>query len=496
MVTTKLESLLNRSSMSVLDAVIKNDSLRALALKAAERKLYNHLVKENPDARPLRIQEEKYFVLRNLFHSLNKALESGRISPTVRKAILEIFVGNVLLGEKERQAPFIEKYGFEPPLFVTISPEKRCNLRCRGCYAGSSATEAATLDYNIMNRVITETNQEWGSHFAVISGGEPLLYKSRGKDILDLYREHSNMYFMMYTNGTLINEKMAERMAEVGNITPAISVEGLEKETDERRGKGVFKRILKAFENLRKVGVPFGVSLTATRHNADLVVSDELIDFYFEEQGAIYGWIFQYMPIGRCFTLDLMVTPEQRLRMFEREQYLVRERKVFLADFWNSGPIANGCISAGRSGGYFYIDWNGNVTPCVFFPYSTHNIIDVYANGGNLNTILNSPFFKAIRNWQQTYSYMKPAHEVGNQIIPCAIRDHYRFARRAIEHFGARPIDKDAEEALKDKNYYIGLVDYNKKVEELTQDIWEREYIAPERDRERREEVEVVEAAK
>ena len=121
----------------------------------------------------------------------------------------------------------------------------------------------------------------------------------------------------MYTNGTLINEKMAQRMAEVGNITPAISVEGFEKETDGRRGKGVYKRILKAFENLRNTGVPFGISITAMKSNAEFVLSDEFMDFYFEQQGAIYGWIFQYMPIRRNYTLDLMVTPEQRKWMLK-----------------------------------------------------------------------------------------------------------------------------------------------------------------------------------
>ena len=62
-----------------------------------------------------------------------------------------------------------------------------------------------------------------------------------------------------------------------------------------------------------KAGVPFGVSITVTRNNADVALSDAMIDRYFEEEGAIYFWIFQYMPIGRSYTLDLVVTPEQRL---------------------------------------------------------------------------------------------------------------------------------------------------------------------------------------
>jgi len=61
----------------------------------------------------------------------------------------------------------------------------------------------------------------------------------------------------MYTNGTLIDKKMAKRMADLGNVVPQVSVEGFEKETDARRGKGVFKKILRAFENMREAGVPF-----------------------------------------------------------------------------------------------------------------------------------------------------------------------------------------------------------------------------------------------
>ncbi len=65
-------------------------------------------------------------------------------------------------------------------------------------------------------------------------------------------------------------------------------------------------------EQLKNAGVPFGISVTATRQNAETVLSDEFLDYYFENMGAIYGWIFQYMPIGRSYTIDMMVSPEQR----------------------------------------------------------------------------------------------------------------------------------------------------------------------------------------
>jgi MoaA/NifB/PqqE/SkfB family radical SAM enzyme len=476
-----LKSMLEKTSFGLSKFVLANDTLRNIALKAGEKKLYRTLVKKNDDGRPLRIQEDKYFVLRNLLHTVNKALESDMVSQSVCHALLNVFIGNVLFDDNEIRRRFRATFGFNAPSFLLISPTKRCNLHCVGCYACSSSADAEQLDYDMVDRILNEKREIWGSYFTVISGGEPLMWKSNDKDIIDIAKKHNDNFFLMYTNGTLINEKMAQRLAEVSNITPAISVEGFEKETDTRRGKGTFKRILKAFENLRHYGVPFGISITAMRNNAEFVLSDEFMHFYIEQQGAIYGWIFQYMPIGRNYTLDLMVTPEQRKWMFEQEQHLVRDKKIFIVDFWNSGAVSNGCISGGRPGGYFYIDWNGNCMPCAFYPYTADNIYKIYKDGGNLNTVLMSPFFQSIRKWQRDYSYMKPAVEVGNQICPCAIKDHYQDARKIIEATGAKPADEAAEQELKDKKYVKKLKAYGDEVARLTQPIWENDYIGPEK---------------
>jgi MoaA/NifB/PqqE/SkfB family radical SAM enzyme len=86
----------------------------------------------------------------------------------------------------------------------------------------------------------------------------------------------------------------------------------LREKTDDRRGEGVFDGIIQSMARLRKYGVPFGISLTATKYNAEELFSDEFMDYLFFEQGAAYGWVFHYMPIGRSYTLDLMPTIQQR----------------------------------------------------------------------------------------------------------------------------------------------------------------------------------------
>ncbi len=477
----ELTQLWKNMPPDVLNFILRRESVRKAIMKKAEEKLYSDFVVANKDNRPPRVQEARYLMLNNLLHSVNKAISDGRVSSTVSRAIISNFVGRMLLGEEDRSGHFFKQYGVYPPAFLTISPTKRCNLFCKGCYASSSAGNAETLPYDIFSRILDEKKRLWGSHFTVISGGEPLLYRDGKKTIFDVLESNSDQYFMMYTNSTLISKEMARKMARVGNITPAISVEGFEKETDDRRGRGVYKMILRSMENLRRAGVPFGVSATATRNNVEAIMSDRFTDFYFKEMGAVYGWIFQYMPIGRSYTVDLMITPEQRLALFQREQKMIKESNLFLVDFWNGGPYAVGCIAAGRPGGYFYIDWNGNIAPCAFYPYYVSNIHDVYRDNKTLNDVLFSPYFSSIRGWQNEYGYGQPPEKVDNFIVPCIVRDHYKEARDRVDEFSAKPMDDHAAQALNDGEYYKRMTKYGEDAKALTQEHWEAEFTGPAR---------------
>ena len=469
----QFSNLWSKLSTEALDRLVRSPLFRRWALARGERQLHHKYVEENADQLPLRIQEIRCKALGNLLHSVDRALAEGRIGPRVRRGIIENFLGGLVIGEVERQRPFREKYGYDPPTFLTISPTKRCNLQCQGCYAASSAKNDNTLPYSVFSRVLQDKKREWGSRFTVISGGEPLMYRSEGRNLFDVLAENQDQYFMMYTNATLIDRKAARRMAELGNITPAISVEGWEKETDERRGAGVFRKIQQAMENLREAGVPFGVSVTATRHNAETVLADDFMDYYFRQKGAVYGWLFQYMPIGRSFAVDLMVTAEQRKWMLEKELRLIFERDLFLIDFWNGGPLSLGCISAGRSGGYFYIDWNGNIAPCVFFPYYLENISELYRAGRSLSEVLELPYFRRIRDWQA--GYLRDRGKVHNLFMPCPMRDHHAFAHQTVQEFGAKPMDEDAARALADPQYHQRMGEYNEQAGKLLDPLWERE---------------------
>jgi MoaA/NifB/PqqE/SkfB family radical SAM enzyme len=428
----------------------------------------------------LGVRQRKYEALSAMINSFLRNLDRGYISKQVMKKIVNSLVfGSFLTKDASKAAreEFKEKYGEDPPTFLVVSPTQQCNLKCIGCYAASGCNTNAKLPFDVLDKLVGESYNTFGDRFMTISGGEPFLYNDKGKTLFDIWEKYNDMFFLVYTNGTCISKDAAKRLAKLGNVTPAISVEGYEELTDERRGKGVFNRILNAFKNLREAGVPFGVSVTSTSRNADLLLKDEFYDYYFEKQGATYMWQFQLMPIGRATEgtdeRALMISPEQRVKLYKKWKTLLEQKNYFIADFWNSGVLSNGCIAYGRDGGYFYVNWDGKINPCVFVPYYVDNIIDLYKNGKTAADALFSDLFRNGRKWQLKYSDPKNPH---NWLMPCSMRDHYRNFRKNILTKDAKPENIEAEQALKSKDYFKMMDDFDNKLKLLTEDLWEEEY--------------------
>lgn len=465
------ETILKKASIRELYRfTIENRISRKALFAIVSARLRRELVEENAEGRPRRVQELKHAYMMALFHGFDRAMTRGYVSRNVTERLLDVVLENIIV--REETPDEIER---ECPMLVIVSPTGACNLRCTGCYAAADAQGRGSLEFEIFDRIVREKRALWNSRLTVVSGGEPFLWRDGGLGLLDLAAKHPSEFFLVYTNGALITEDVARRMGELGNVTPAVSLEGFEAETDERRGPGTFATILAVFERMRRHGVPFGVSVTPTSRNWDVVTSDRFIDFCFEEQGAVYCWSFQYLPIGRAPDMSLVVPPGARLEMLRRTHHIIRDRKVLYADFWNSGVVSYGCISAGRRGGHFHIDWNGDVAPCVFIPFAVDNIHDVYERGGTLETVRQAPFFRKIREWQDEVGYKRPAKEAANWLLPCPMRDHFDVLRRAAVETGARPMNEAAAQALADPAYGREMLRVAAAYEALSEPVWRNE---------------------
>ena len=122
------------------------------------------------------------------------------------------------------------------PAFQFISVTNDCNLKCQGCWV-STGEKKVSLDIEKIHHIIEESKKK-GSYYFGILGGEPLVYKQ----LLDIFRKHTDCYFQLFTNGTLFTDQLAKELRKLGNVTPLFSFEGDEEIADIRRGGNhVFK---------------------------------------------------------------------------------------------------------------------------------------------------------------------------------------------------------------------------------------------------------------
>jgi MoaA/NifB/PqqE/SkfB family radical SAM enzyme len=313
---------------------------------------------------------------------------------------------------------------------VVIELTDRCNLNCPGCYA-KSTRDGSDLPYEQLEDVVRQV-ADMGVTLVTLTGGEPFLREKADRVITRLAEKHRDLGFLVYTNGTLIDAETATRLGKLGNIFPAISVEGFEHQTDARRGRGTYEQDRRVRKLLADNEVMCGFSATVTRENAEAICSDEFLKMRIAE-GDLFGWFFLLQPIGRSPRPDLMPSARQRALLRETiYRWRSEDQPVFLGDFWNDGHLVGGCIAGGRY--YFLIRANGDISPCVFSPISCGNVFDIIGGRSEHRTlrdfVQNNPIFKAYRQEQ------KGIHDRSR---PCLLVDHPEAFRRVTNQGGWQP---------------------------------------------------------
>jgi MoaA/NifB/PqqE/SkfB family radical SAM enzyme len=339
----------------------------------------------------------------------------ARVNPRCKERFIECGIVNNLVRGNSRRRELSDKEGLEAPSVILMSPTMRCNLSCEGCYAAEYSPDQ-DLEPEVMQRIVDEGN-DMGVYLFTMLGGEPFVYRG----LVDFAEANSESYFQIFTNGTAMSGRTIERIAEVGNIAVMLSVEGTPEITDARRGEGIHARVMETMDALAEAGIPFGYSATVTRKNWRVLIDPEFVD-PLVAKGAIIGWHFLYMPIGRNPDVSLMPTPSEREEFRLGLLRLRSGRAFFPVDFWGDAPAVGGCIAGKR---YMHVTSEGWVEPCIFTHFATDNIHDT-----SLLDAFNSPFFRAIRA-RQPYNQ--------NLLRPCMWLDNPTYSREILNVSGARP---------------------------------------------------------
>jgi len=277
-----------------------------------------------------------------------------------------------------------EERGLHVPPFMIASITKRCNLRCKGCYAHAQHRDAEPeMSADKLHSVIAEA-QELGISIILLAGGEPLTRP----EVLEITRDFPGIIFPLFTNGLLIDEQMAREFKRQRNLVPVLSLEGHQAETNVRRGQGVYEHLLKVMKLLHEQGVFFGTSLTVSRRNFGLVMDETFIRELIAAACRLFFFV-DYVPV-QPGTEELVLTEEQR----RAESRIVASFRAELPGLFVAFPgdeeIYGGCLAAGR--GFVHLSPEGRLEPCPFSPLSDSSVRDL-----PLKEALQSPFLRIIR---------------------------------------------------------------------------------------------------
>lgn len=348
------------------------------------------------------------------------------LDPGVRKAFFENFMYNASFRGSAIQNENKKKYGCNIPWAILLDPTSACNLHCTGCWAAEYGNRL-NLSIETIDSIIRQ-GKELGTYMYIYTGGEPFV---REKDLIKLCEMHPDCEFLAFTNGTLIDDEFCKEMLRVKNFVPAISLEGFEDANDSRRGQGIYQKVTHAMELLKSYKLPFGISTCYTSRNYADITSEEFFDFMIDS-GALFVWLFHYMPVGNDAAMELLPSPEQRETVYNRIREFRNSKPIFSMDFQNDAEYVGGCIAGGRS--YLHINAKGDVEPCVFIHYSNVNIHDV-----SLLDALRSPLFMA-------YHDNQPFN--GNMLRPCPMLENPECLREMVESTGAVNTDYQSPESV------------------------------------------------
>lgn len=295
----------------------------------------------------------------------------------------------------------LEEDGEHIPPFLIASITSSCNLHCAGCYSRCSNATEDTVPVSQL------TDDEWlkvfeeaddlGVSFILLAGGEPLLRKG----VIEAAGKKQNILFPIFTNGTYMTDSYFDIFDQNRNLIPIMSIEGEREATDNRRGEGVYNKLISNMDELNRRGIIYGASVTVTTDNLKDVFSEDFIG-KLSDKGCKAVIFVEFVPVTDD-SAHLAPGNEER-EYLKREIMRLRQEhtEMVFISFPGDEKSSGGCIAAGR--GFFHINSHGGAEPCPFSPYSDINVKDT-----SLREAMNSRLFKEL----QKEGVLKDDHDGG-----------------------------------------------------------------------------------
>lgn len=266
------------------------------------------------------------------------------------------------------------------PLQVSIEVTRRCPLECLHCYNNLAMDDVDARRRELSKeehfRILDEL-VEMGCFWLLYTGGEIFARK----DFLEIYTYAKKKGFLitLFTNGTIINESIADYLAEWPPFAIEITLYGRTRETYEALTAvpGSYDRCLRGIRLLKERNLPLKLKTVATSVNKHEIVAMQ--QFAEEEIGVDFKFDGQMNPRIDCSQSPLAVrlTPEEVVALDFCTPKRAHEYRRLIERDLNIPPIAehsDGLYVCGGGMNSFAINAYGEVGICVISQQETFSV--------------------------------------------------------------------------------------------------------------------------
>ena len=254
----------------------------------------------------------------------------------------------------------------------------QCNLRCKHCYQENYNSKQ--LKYEEIIKILDQYKEfliekNIKGHIN-LTGGEPLS-NPNFFEILNYIDNNKEYYsFAILTNGTLITDKIAEKISKYKPQYVQISIDGDKKTHEKIRGKGTLEKAIQGLQNLNKYGVYTSISFTA--HKKNYKTFKKVVSIA-KKAKANKVWTDRLIPIGGAKELVKISLNQKENKKFFKTVYKLmiktKETQVTMSralQFLQTGEIPYKCTAGTK---LLTVMENGDLVPCRRMPIVLGNVL-------------------------------------------------------------------------------------------------------------------------
>ena len=278
---------------------------------------------------------------------------------------------------------------FKIPYTASMEIITKCNFNCIHCYIPKHTKVMPTSV--ILNTL--DQMREIGVLDLMLTGGEIFLHQ----DVMDIvaYARSKGMRVTLFTNLSLLDENKVKRLSELYITQISTTLFSLDEMVNDNItcAQNSVVRILKNLRLLKKYGISTEVKVPVLKQNKSAV---SVIRKFCKDN----GFLFNYTTSITSRTNGDKTPCSYALSQDELNDILpILEGYTNTQDFWETEPVCSAICTS------IHIDIDGNVSPCISFPYILGNIYE---------TPLKKIWKEALARYEVFAIKKKDLHECGH----------------------------------------------------------------------------------